>query len=139
MTEGQIMAAIDSMTIPAREPESYPSGISRRSWSYRQRRSGGSTPRPSLAEPASKVKPAAGWYHTVCAESPQVVAAMPELTHSQQDLLERLQHEGTVVLGGRERKTIEALVRRGVATYEAEYVLNEKHSYYAYRFTVRLS
>jgi hypothetical protein len=43
------------------------------------------------------------------------------------------------VLGGRERKTVEALVRRGIATYEAEYALNEKHSYYAYRFTVRLS
>ena len=43
------------------------------------------------------------------------------------------------MVGGRERKTVEALVRRGIATYEAEYVLNEKHSYYAYRFTVRLS
>ena len=64
---------------------------------------------------------------------------MPELTQSQQELLERLRHEGAVVLGGRERKTVEALVRRGIATYEAEYVLNEKHSYYAYRFTVRLS
>jgi hypothetical protein len=37
-------------------------------------------------------------------------------------------HEGTVVLGGPERKTVEALVRRGIANYEAEYVLNEKHS-----------
>jgi hypothetical protein len=42
-------------------------------------------------------------------------------------------------LGGQERKTIEALVRRGIATYQAEYVLNEKHSYYADRFTVRLN
>jgi hypothetical protein len=74
-----------------------------------------------------------------CAESPEVVAAMPKLTQSHQELLERLRHEGTVVLGGRERKTIEALVRQGIATYQAEYVLNEKHSYYASRFTVRLS
>ena len=51
----------------------------------------------------------------------------------------RLGREGTVALGGQERKTVEALVRRGIATYEAEYVLNEKHSYYAYRFTVRLN
>ena len=65
--------------------------------------------------------------------------AMPDLTRSQQELLERLRHEGTVVVGGRERRTVEALVTRGIATYEAEYVLNEKHSYYAYRFTVRLS
>jgi hypothetical protein len=48
-------------------------------------------------------------------------------------------HEGTVVLGGPERKTVEALVRRGIANYEAEYVLNEKYSYYAYRFTFRLN
>jgi hypothetical protein len=75
----------------------------------------------------------------VCAESPQVVAAMPELTQKQQELLERLRREGTVVLGGRERKTVEALVRRGIVTYEVEYVLNEEHSYYAYRFTVRLN
>ncbi len=47
---------------------------------------------------------------------------------------------GTVVVGGRERQTVEALARRGIATYQAEYVLNEKHSYCAYRcFTVRLS
>ena len=52
---------------------------------------------------------------------------------------EQLRHEEAVVLGGRERKTVEALVRRGLATYEAEYVLNEKHSYYGYRFTVRLN
>jgi hypothetical protein len=65
---------------------------------------------------------------------------MPELTERQQALFERLRHEGTVVLGGRERKTVEALVRRGIATYEAEYVLNEQHSYYdAYRFVVRLN
>ena len=50
-----------------------------------------------------------------------------------------MRHEEAVVLGGRERKTVEALVRRGLATYEAEYVLNEKHSYYGYRFTVRLN
>ena len=86
----------------------------------------------------AEVTSAPTWDRTVYAESPEVVAGMPELTHRQQALFERLRHEGTVVLGGRERKTLEALVRRGIATYEAEYVLNEKHSYYAYRFTVRL-
>jgi hypothetical protein len=29
------------------------------------------------------------------------------------------------------------LVKRGLATYEAEYALNETHQYYFYRFTVR--
>jgi hypothetical protein len=139
MTEQQIMAVIESMTVPAREPESYPGGISRRSWLYHQRRRDGSTPRPTPVKPAPKVEPAPSWYRMVYAESPEVVAGMPELTQRQQELLDRLGHEGTVVLGGRERKTVEALVRRGIATYEAAYVLNEKHSYYAYRFTVRLN
>jgi hypothetical protein len=75
----------------------------------------------------------------VHAESPQVVAGMPELTQRQQELLERLRREGTVVRGGRERKTVEALVRRGIATYVVEHVLNEQHRYYAYRITVRLN
>ena len=34
MTEQQILAVIESMTVPAREPESYPGGLSRRSWLY---------------------------------------------------------------------------------------------------------
>lgn len=63
---------------------------------------------------------------------------MPELTASQQKLFGRLRDEKTVVIGGRERKTVEALVRRGLATYQVEYVLNEKHSYYAFRFTAHL-
>ena len=140
MTEPQIMAAIESMTIPAREPESYPGGITRRSWLYRQRRRDTSTPRSAtLLETDPKVKPAPTWYQVAHAESPEVVAGMPGLTKTQQALVERLRHEETVVLGGRERKTVEGLVRRGIATYKAEYVLNEKHSYYAYRFTVRLA
>lgn len=133
------MAVIESMTVPAREPESYPGGLSRRSWLYHQRRGNGITARRTPVEPAPKVQPAPTWYRIVHAERPEVVAGMPDLTQRQQELWEQLRHEGTVVLGGRERKTIEALVRRGLATYEAEYVLNEKHSYYAYRFTVRLN
>jgi len=140
MTEQQIVAVIESMTVPAREPESYPGGLSRRSWLYHQRRRRGKTPRPPIpVEPAPQVMPAPTWYRMVYAERPDVVAGMPELTEKQQELLERLRHEGTVVLGGRERKTVEALVKRGIATYEAEYILNEKHSYYAYRFAVRLN
>jgi hypothetical protein len=100
----------------------------------------GSTTWPSTpVEPVPKVMPAPSWYRTVYAESPEVVAGMPELTERQQKLFERLRLEGTVVLGGRERKTVEALVRRGIAICDAEYVLNDKHSYYAYRFTVRLN
>ena len=85
------------------------------------------------------MQPAPTWYRMVHAERTEVVATMPELTQRQHELWERLRHEGTVVLGGRERRTIEALIRRGLATYEAEYVLNEKHSYYAYSFTVRIN
>jgi hypothetical protein len=82
MTEQQIMAVIDLTTVPAREPGSYPVGISRRSWSYRQRRREGSTSRPNLVERTPKVKPAPSWYRMVYAESPEVVAAMPELARS---------------------------------------------------------
>jgi hypothetical protein len=32
MTEQQIMAVIESMTVPARQPENYPGGICKRSW-----------------------------------------------------------------------------------------------------------
>ena len=139
MTEQQIIAVIDSMTVPAHEAESYPGGISRRSWLYHQGRPGRSRSLPTAVKPAPKVQPAPSWYCMVYAERPEVVAALPELTQTQRELCERLRHEGTVVLGGRERKTVEALVRRGIATYEVEYVLSEKHSYYAYRFTVRPS
>jgi hypothetical protein len=137
MTEHQITAVIESMTVPAHESESYPGGLSRRSWLYQQRRRERSAAPRAPVESEAKVQPAPTWYRMVHAESPEVVTRMPELTLKQQDLWERLTHEGTVVLGGRERRTIEALVRRGLADYEAEHVLNEKHSYYAYRCTVR--
>jgi hypothetical protein len=120
MTEQQIMAVIESMTVPAREPEIYPGGQSRRSWLYHQRRRNGTTPRLTSVEPAPKVQRAPTWYRMVYSESPDVVAGMPELTQRQQELLEQLRHEEAVVLGGRERKTVEALGRRGLATYEAE-------------------
>ncbi|MCA2249016.1 hypothetical protein JF729_14620 [Mycobacterium intracellulare] len=135
MTEQQILAAIESMTVPVREPETYPGGITRRSWLAHQRPRSSANRKP-LARPAPKVQPAPSWYQMVHAESPEAVASLPELTETQRKLLERLQHEGTVVLGGRDRRTIEALVRRGLATYEAAHVLNEKHLYYAYRFTI---
>jgi hypothetical protein len=138
MTEQQIMAAIESMTVPAREPESYPGRISKSSWPYQRRRRDGNPSGPPAQGAAPKVTPAPRWYRMVYAESPEVVAGMPELTRRQQELFDRLRHEGTVVVGGRERQTVEALARRGIVTYQAEYVLNEKHSYYAYRFTVSL-
>jgi hypothetical protein len=34
MTGPQILEVIESMTVPAREPEHYPGGITRRSWLY---------------------------------------------------------------------------------------------------------
>lgn len=139
ITEQQILAAIESITVPARKPESYPGRISKRSWSHHRRRRDASAPRPTASGPTPTVTTAPDWYHMVYAESPEVVAGIPELTQRQQELLDRLRHEGTVVVGGRERRTVEALARRGIATYQAEYVLNERHSYYAYRFTVRLS
>jgi hypothetical protein len=139
MIEPQILAVVESMTVPAAEPETYPGGLSGRSWLYHQRHRDGRNRRTIPVEPAPRVVPAPSWYRMVYAESPQVVATMPELTQRQQELLERLRREGTVVLGGRDRKTVEALVRRGIVTYEVEHVLNEKYLYYAYRFTVRLS
>lgn len=88
-----------------------------------------------------EVKPEApslpSYFRKAYQESPEVIATLPELTGTQQKLLERLRGEETVVLDGRWRKTIEPLVRRGLATYDAEYVLSES-GYYIYRFTVRL-
>ena len=47
MTQQQILAVIESMTVPAREPEHYPEGMTRRSWLYQQRqRAGRSVIRP---------------------------------------------------------------------------------------------
>lgn len=73
----------------------------------------------------------------VRAEPPEVIAAMPELTETQLELLNRLRRDGEVVVSGQKRKTVEGLVKRGLVTYEAEYALNETHRYYFYRFTVR--
>jgi hypothetical protein len=135
MTEPQILAAIESMTVPVREPESYPGGITRRSWLLRQR---GGTRGAQPSTVTAYVPTLPSYFCKVSRESPQAIAAMSELTQTQQQLLERLQREGTLVLDGRGRKSVEALVRRGLATYEAEYVLSETSGYYVYRFTVGL-
>ncbi|OBE98993.1 hypothetical protein [Mycobacterium sp. 852002-10029_SCH5224772] len=138
MTEQQIMAAIESMTVPVREPETYPGGVTRRSWLMHQR---GRRPGPPAG--GEKPPPPEGphalpsYFRKVYPETPEVIAGLPELSPTQLRLLERLRREGTVVSDGRERKTIEALVRRGLATYEAEYVPSEMSDYYIYRFTVR--
>lgn len=130
------------------EPDPYPGGLSRRSWLYRQRY--GMVGNPNMQKPkkrrpptedavtlAPKVMPAPSWFHKVHAETPEVIATLPDLTQEQHELLEHLRREGQVVVNGRKRKTVEALVRRGLATYQAEHVLNEKHLYYGYRFTLR--
>lgn len=126
------------------EPETYPGGLTRRSWLYHSR--WGIAGNPAMqgprnkqpAKPIEKVMPAPSYFHPVGAEFPEDIAAMPALTETQQELLKRLQREGEVQLNGRHRKTIEALVKRDLATYKAEHVLNETHGYYGYRFTVRL-
>lgn len=138
MTETQILAAIESMTVPVREPETYPGGITRRSWLMRQsgRRP---APRPGGAKRAPPEDPRAlpSYFRKVFPETAEVIAGMPKPSPTQLRLLERLRREGTVICDGRERKTIEALVRRGLATYEAEYVLSDTTSCFIYRFTVR--
>jgi tRNA nucleotidyltransferase/poly(A) polymerase len=73
-------------------------------------------------------------------ESPEAIAAMPPLTETQQALWDRVQAEGEIIVSGKTaKKTVEALAKRGLADYDAEYLLNEKHLYYAYRFIVRLN
>lgn len=133
------MAAIESMTVPVREPETYPGGVTRRSWLMRQsgRRPG---PRPGGEKPPPPDGPHAlpSYFRKVYPETPEVIAGLPKLSPTQLRLLERLRREGTVVSDGRERKTIEALVRRGLATYEAEYVLSDSTNCCVYRFTVHL-
>ena len=117
MTEQQIMAVIKSMTVPAGEPESYPGGISRRSWLYRQRDgaagdSGPANPR-GAEESWACLRPLG--IALVYAESPEVIAGMPELTEKQQELFDqlRLVKEEPVVLGGRGRKTVECVRQAG--------------------------
>ncbi|ANI39580.1 hypothetical protein MYVA_2403 [Mycolicibacterium vaccae 95051] len=75
----------------------------------------------------------------VIPESLGAIAAMPPLTEAQQALWDRVQAEGEVIFSGKTaKKTVEALAKRALVDYDAEYILNEKHLYYAYRFTVRL-
>lgn len=88
MTEQQIIAVIESMTVPAREPETYLNGISQRSSAYHQRRRDRSLTRMSTpVEPVPRVKPAPTWYRMIYAESPEVVAGMPKLTESSKSYL----------------------------------------------------
>lgn len=135
MTEPQILAVIESMTVPAREPETYPGGITRRSWLLRQRGRRASVPRIPEGKPPDVVIDLPSNFRKVYPESQEVISRLPELTPTQLGMLERLRREKTVVLDGRGRKTLEALVRRGLATYEAEYVKSEQSDYYIYRFT----
>jgi hypothetical protein len=59
MTEPQILAAIDAMTVPAREsePEVYPGGITRRSFQRRRRLIPDVGPRPHRVQSGSHLKP----------------------------------------------------------------------------------
>ncbi|WP_133053087.1 helix-turn-helix domain-containing protein [Mycolicibacter minnesotensis] len=126
------------------EPERYPGGLTRRGWLYRQRYGAAGNPniqgprRAAPAAPPPKVEPLPSLYTPMCAEPKEIVETMPPLTETQQQLLQRVEREGTVVLNGRFRKSVEALVRRGLVGHEAAYVLSdsEKSPAYIYRFTV---
>ena len=144
-TPADLQAYVDSLPRPGGPPgvPEYPAGLSRRSWLYHQRYPNGNPHRRLLRRPEDgvqppKIQPPPSYFHPVHAEPPEVIAAMPALTPTQSKLLGRLHREGGVVMSGKTaRRTIEALVRRGLATYETEHVLNETHRHYFYRFTVR--
>ncbi|ULP47329.1 helix-turn-helix domain-containing protein [Mycolicibacter virginiensis] len=131
--------------LPA-EPERYPGGLTRRSWLYRQRY--GLEGNPNLrgprrtappAEPPPAVKPVPSDFRYVIPEPKETIEAMPPLTETQQQLLQRVEREGAVAVTGRFRKTVEGLVRRGLVKYEVAHVLSEseKAPGYIYRFTVQ--
>jgi len=150
MTEGQILAAIESMTVPARGPEergpeeSAPYGIARGSWRYWQRYGSSGNPnrrgprgaRPAVA-PRPEVGPAPSWYRKVEPASSDEISGLPELSKTQLQLLERVRAEGEVVVDGQRRRSVEALVRRGLVAYEVNHVLNANQDGYIYRFTLR--
>lgn len=77
-------------------------------------------------------------FKIVTAEPPDVIAKMPQLTRPQKALLARVREEGELEYGDRNcRPTVEALAKRGLVTYEAERVLNQKYHQYLIRFTIR--
>jgi hypothetical protein len=129
----------NAVALEAAETEQRPSELGRRSWLTRRRDGRTVDARATRREatPPATVQPAPSWFLKVHAENPEIVAAMPNLTQTQLELLGRLRNDGQVVVGGRARRTVQALVKRGLATYEVEYVLNANHMYYYYRFTVR--
>lgn len=98
--------------------------------------------RPPYRGPAvvhDKLHPLPTSFVKVHPESPEAIAAMPSLTETQQALWNRVQTEGEVIFSGpTAKKTVEALAKGALVDYDAEYALNEKHLYCAYRFTVRL-
>lgn len=126
-----------SRPLPPPPPAPDYGGLSRRSWLSHQR-----PRRPAYRGPAvehQKVRPPGADFVKVHPESAEAIAAMRPMTKTQQDLLNRVQTEGEVTLNGTTaRKTVEALAKRGLVEYEAEYVLNETHLYLFYRFTIRL-
>jgi hypothetical protein len=141
MTEPQILSGIEMMCTDVRTPyPQAPDGLTRRSWLYHQRYPNGRHRDEGggrVAVPAPRVQPLPSWYRRVHPEPSEVIAAMPDLTDTQRQFLHRVQNEGEVIVNGKSRRTVEALVRRGLVTYDGSYVLNEDTSSYIYRFTVR--
>jgi excisionase family DNA binding protein len=146
-TPADLQAYVDSlprMGGPPGEPDLYLGGLSRRSWLHHQRYPEGNhhhrRPRQATEVVApAKVQPLPTSFRPARAEPPEIIAGMPDLTETQLELLNQLRKDGEVIVTGEKRKTVEALVKRGLATYSGEYVLNEVHRYYFYRFTVRLA
>lgn len=129
---------------PPKEEERYPGGLTRRSWLNLQR--GRARTPAARMESVSvdttypKTHPVGDSWTWVRPAPPEVIAAMPALTDTQLDLLNRVQSEGELRYSGRAaRKTVEALARRGLVTYDAEYVCEEGQSHYFVRFTVRVA
>lgn len=153
MTEAQILAAIVAMSTTSRAAQVEAEravkpygGLTRRSWLHHQRseipgttqysRRHGS-PQKGPPAPRVEVEPAPSWYKMVYRESDEMIAKLPALSGSQQELLARVHQEGEVIVDGKSRRTVEALVRRGLASYEVSHVLNRNKDGTVYRFTVR--
>jgi hypothetical protein len=112
MTQEQLNEALAALeikptTVTSPTPPSGQTPLSQR----RQRPTG------LKAVPPAKVQPPPTDFKRVDAQPPEVIAAMPAVTQTQVELLERLRREREVIMSGRTaRRTVEALVKRGLAT-----------------------
>lgn len=142
MTEAQILAVIESSTVPARvieEEPNNPYGISNRSWTYRQR---AQVPGTGVYNRRMGIKvppqPHVDSYRVVQPAPAAAIAKMGKLSETQQALLDRVRREGEVSVGGPGvQRTVESLARRDLVTYHSVSEVHERWMYYARRFVVR--